>query len=137
MPIAQFDYPDGGIFLSILWIFLFVIWFWLLITIFTDLWRADMSGWAKALWVIFVIILPFLGILVYLIANGRGMQERAVKAQKDADAQFRDYVRSVSGDEGDGGAATKADALEKLAGLKERGVLSDEEFEQEKAKILG
>ena len=89
---------DGDVFLFFVEFFLFVIWFWLLITIFGDLFRDhEMSGGMKAFWIFFVIILPFLGILVYLIARGSGMAGRAMKAQQEAQAQMDEYVRQTAG----------------------------------------
>jgi hypothetical protein len=126
-----YDYPLLGVFWTMLWIFLFFIWIWLLISIFADIFRShDLSGWSKALWTIFVVIVPFLGVLVYLIARGSKMREHAMQqAQQDEEA-FRGYVQDVASQPG------TADQLSKLAELKDRGVLSDAEFEAEKAKIL-
>ncbi len=125
------DYP----FLDILWtmivIFAWVIWFWLLITVFADLFRRhDISGWGKAAWIIFVVFLPFLGVLVYLIAQSRGMAERNAKQQKEAQAQFDDYVQNV---------AAKQDPTEQIAkakGLLDSGAISQAEFDQIKQKAL-
>ena len=114
-----------------LWFFLFFIWIWILITVFADIFRShDMGGFAKALWVIFIIVLPFLGVLIYLIARGKSMQDRAVQRASRQEQEFRGYVQDVAGSSG------TADQLAKLADLKERGVLTDAEFEAEKAKIL-
>jgi hypothetical protein len=114
-----------------LWFFLFFIWIWLLIIIFGDIFRSDdLSGWGKALWTIFVIVLPFLGILVYLIARGHKMQEHAVEAAKAQDTAMRDYVQGVTSGGG------PADELSKLADLRDRGVISEEEFQQAKSKAL-
>ncbi len=128
-----YTYPLLDLFGTMLGIFVFVIWFWLLIVIFGDIFRSqDMGGGAKALWVIFVIILPFIGIFTYLIVRGGKMHERA---EKDAQAQqnaFDDYVRQTAGAPG----ASTADQLSKLADLKAQGVLTDAEFEAQKAKIL-
>jgi ABC-type multidrug transport system fused ATPase/permease subunit len=128
MPLLASSYPLLDVFWTMLWFFLFFIWIWLLITIFVDLFRSqDLSGWAKALWVIFVIILPFLGILFYLIFRGQGMHERAVQQQQ---SEFRQYVQETA-------QTSSADQLTKLADLKDRGVITDEEFQQQKASILG
>jgi hypothetical protein len=114
-----------------LWFFLFFIWIWLLITVFADIFRSDdLSGWGKAFWTIFVIILPFLGILVYLIARGKHMQEHATQAAKAQDTAMRDYVQSVAS------TSSPADEVARLADLRDRGVLSEAEFEQAKAKAL-
>src|SRR5262245_17802498 len=115
-----------------LWFFLFVIWIWILITIFSDIIRShDLHGGGKALWTIFIILVPFLGCFIYLIARGNKMQERAIEDAKKRDAQMRDYVQSVS----TGGTA--ADELAKLADLHDKGVLTDDEYAAAKAKALG
>ncbi len=124
-------YPQQSLLWTMLEFFLFVIWIWILIAIFSDIFRShDMSGWAKALWVIFVIVLPFLGILVYLIARGGKMQERTVKDAAQQKQAFDSYVREAAG-------SNTADDLAKLADLKEKGVLTDAEFQAQKAKLLG
>ena len=123
--------PILDLFWTMLWFFLFFIWIWLLITIFADIFRSEMSGWAKAAWVIFVIILPFLGVLVYLISQGDKMGQRAAKQAADMEKSQREYIQSVAGS---GGGS--ADELAKLAKLRDDGVLSDEEFQAQKAKLL-
>jgi hypothetical protein len=126
-----YDYPLLGIFWTMLWFFLFFIWIWILISVFADIFRShDLGGFAKALWVIFVVVVPFLGVLVYLIARGKSMQERAMQRAAQQEQDFRGYVQDVAGSSG------SADELAKLADLKERGVLTDAEFEAEKSKIL-
>ena len=126
------EWGTGQVFWSFLWFFLFFIWIWLLIIVFSDIFRSrDLSGWAKALWVIFVIILPYLGVFVYLIARGSKMQEHAAQAAQAQDAAMRQYVQDTVQD----GTST-ADELSKLADLKAKGVITDAEFEQQKAKIL-
>ncbi len=128
-----YTYPLLDLFGTMLGIFVFVLWFWLLIIIFGDIFRSqDMGGGAKALWVIFVIILPFLGIFVYLIARGGKMHERAEKDAQAQQAAFDDYVKQAAGTAG----ASTADQLSKLADLKAQGVLTEAEFEAQKAKIL-
>jgi ABC-type multidrug transport system fused ATPase/permease subunit len=129
--VLAYDYPLLGIFWTMLWFFLFFIWIWILISIFADIFRSrDMGGFAKALWVIFVIILPFLGVLIYLIARGKGMHERAVERATQQEQEFRGYVQEAAGSSG------PADQLSKLADLRDRGVLSDAEFEAQKSRIL-
>lgn len=133
MPLAE-NFGTGQVFLSLLWFFLFVIWIWLLFTIFADLFRSrDVSGWGKALWAIFVIVLPYLGVLVYLIVRGRGMQARAVESAQAQEAQFRQHVQSAAGTDGRSSSAE----LARLGELHSQGVLTDAEFEQAKSKILG
>jgi uncharacterized membrane protein YcjF (UPF0283 family) len=127
------QYPILDIFLTTLYFFLFVIWIWLLIMVFMDVFRShDMSGWAKALWVIFIIILPFLGVFVYLIARGGKMHERAAEQAAQQQKAFDQYVKQTAGTSGE----SSADQLHKLADLKSQGVLTDAEFEAQKAKIL-
>jgi ABC-type multidrug transport system fused ATPase/permease subunit len=127
------DYPVLDAFLTMLYFFLFIIWIWLLITVFIDIFRSrDMGGGAKALWVIFVIILPFLGVFVYLIARGGKMHERAAAQAAEQQKAFDSYVRETAGTSG----SDTADQLSQLADLKNKGVLSDAEFEAQKAKIL-
>ena len=122
--------PLLDLFWAILWIFLFVVWIWLLITVFIDIFRSEMSGWAKALWVIFVIILPFLGVLVYLIAHGGDMQKRAMHQAAAQQQAQEEYIRSVSSGTG------TAEELERLKKLHDDGVLTDDEFAAQKAKVL-
>jgi hypothetical protein len=111
-------------------VFFFVIWIWILITILTDLFRDhETSGWAKAAWVLFLVFIPFLTALIYLIARGSGMRERTIKAQAEAKQHFDSYVREQA-------HTTPADELHKLNELKEKGALSAEEFDKAKAKLL-
>ena len=126
------DYP----FLDILWtmiiFFCWVAWIWLLIMVFSDLFRRDVSGWAKAAWVVFLIVLPFLGVLIYLIAEGKGMTERRVQDMQASQAQFDTYVRSVATETGGG----SAHEIEKAKALLDSGAITQPEFEQLKAKAL-
>ena len=125
------NYPVLDVFLTMLYFFLFVIWIWLLIMVFMDIFRShDMGGVAKTLWVLFVIILPFLGILVYLIARGGKMHERAEQAAQQQQQAFDSYVKETAG------AGNSVDQLAKLADLKQQGVITDAEFEAQKAKLL-
>jgi len=127
------SYPVLDAFLTMLYFFLFIIWIWLLIMVFMDIFRShDMSGWAKALWVIFIIILPFLGVFVYLIARGGKMHERAAQQAAQQQKAFDAYVKQTAGTSGD----STADQLSKLADLKSQGVITDSEFDAQKAKIL-
>ena len=128
---AQFG--TGQVFLSMLEFFFFIIWLWLLIVVFADIFRSrDLSGWAKALWTIFVIILPYIGVLIYLIVRGRKMHEHAEQDVQAQDAAMRRYVQSVSPSDG-GGAASE---IGRLADLRDKGVISEEEFQVGKAKAL-
>jgi hypothetical protein len=127
------QYPILDIFLTTLYFFLFVIWIWLLFMVFIDIFRShDMGGWAKGLWVVFIIVMPYLGVLVYLIARGGKMHERAAQQAALQQKAFDQYVKQTAGTPGE----TSADQLHKLAGLKDQGILTDAEFETEKAKIL-
>ena len=127
-----YDYPVLGAFWTLLWIVLWVIWLFLLFRVIFDIFRDhDLGGWSKALWLIFVIVLPFLGVFVYIIARGQGMGERDMREAKARQESFDTYVRDAAGS----GGGT-ADELTKLADLKDRGVISDAEFEQQKAKLL-
>jgi len=133
MPLASssYSYPLLGAFWTIFEIFLWVIWFWILITVFIDIFRSkDLSGWGKALWFIFVLIIPLIGVLVYLIVRGGSMHERSVRDAQQSEQEFRSYVQDAAG------SGTPADQLSKLADLRDRGVITSEEFDREKAKIL-
>jgi hypothetical protein len=133
MPLAAsgYSYPLLSVFWTILEIFLWVIWIWILIWILIDIFRShDLSGWAKALWFLFVLFIPLVGVLVYLIVRGGKMQERAVQQAQQDDQQFRSYVQEAAGSQ------SPADQLTKLADLRDRGVITAEEFDREKAKIL-
>jgi Short C-terminal domain/Phospholipase_D-nuclease N-terminal len=127
------EFGSGQVFLSMLWFFLFFIWIWLLIIVFSDIFRSpDLSGWGKALWAIFIIIVPYLGVFVYLIARGKKMSEHAAQQAAAQEAQMRTYVQSVASTSGGG----SADEIAKLADLREKGVISEEEFQAAKAKAL-
>ena len=127
-----YTYPLLNIFWTMLWFVAFFVWIWLLVMVFFDIFRShDMGGFAKALWVIFVIVLPFLGVFVYLIARGGGMHDRSAQQAKQQQQQFDDYVRQTAG----AGTST-ADQLSKLSDLKSQGVITDAEFEAQKAKLL-
>jgi Short C-terminal domain/Phospholipase_D-nuclease N-terminal len=118
---------------AIFWFMLLVAWFWLIIAIVTDIFRdRDLSGWGKGLWCLFVILLPWLGILVYLIARGSTMHERSLEHAQRSDRKFRAYVQDVA--KPSGGVA---DELAKLADLRDREVISAADFEAAKSKLLG
>jgi hypothetical protein len=125
-------YPLLDIFLSTLYFFGWFLWLMLMFWIISDIFRSDdLSGWAKAVWLVGVIILPLVGILVYLIARGGSMRERQVARQQAADAQFRAYVRDAAASD----SGSQADELAKLASLHQRGVLNDQEFEQARSRV--
>ena len=128
---SSYNYPLLDAFWTILEIFLWVIWIWILVYIFIDIFRSrDLSGGAKALWFLFVLIIPLVGVLVYLIARGGKMHERAVREAQQQDEAFRAYVQDAAGSQ------STADQLAKLADLRDRGVITAEEFERQKAKVL-
>jgi hypothetical protein len=130
----ELEMPLWDVLVSIFWFMILFTWIWLLIAIFGDIFRDhELSGWGKAFWTLFVVVLPWLGVLVYLIARGKSMNERALaKAQRNEQA-FGQYVRETAGT----GTTGTADELAKLADLRDRGTLSTEEFERAKAKLLG
>jgi Short C-terminal domain/Phospholipase_D-nuclease N-terminal len=126
------EFGTGQVFWSMLYFFLFFIWIWLLIVVFGDIFRSpDLSGWGKALWTIFVILVPYLGVFVYLIARGHKMGEHAAQQAAAQDAQMREYVQNVASTSGG-----SADEVAKLADLRDKGVISEDEFQQAKAKAL-
>ena len=128
---SGYSYPLLGAFWTIFEIFLWVIWFWILITVFIDIFRSqDLSGWGKALWFVFVLFIPLIGVLVYLIARGGKMHEHAAAQAQQQEQEFRSYVQETASSQ------STADQLTKLADLRDRGVISAAEFEREKAKIL-
>jgi ABC-type multidrug transport system fused ATPase/permease subunit len=127
MIVAEYTFGQG--LLTVLSVFLFVAWIMVLFTILSDLFRDhSLSGWAKAIWVVFLIFVPFLAAIVYLVARGDGMRERAVAQQQAAKEQFDSYVRQT--------AAGGADELAKLSELRDKGAISDEEFQRAKDKLL-
>jgi hypothetical protein len=124
--------PLLDLFWTIFMFFIFVLWIYLLITIVIDIFRSeDLGGGAKALWLLFVIIVPFLGVLIYVIVRGQSMQERAAAQAVAANEAQREYIQSVSG-----GSSSAADQLAKLADLQKSGVLTDAEFQAQKDKLL-
>lgn len=125
------DFTLGDALVTVLEIFLLVVWFWILIAILGDLFRDhELSGWWKAVWVFFLIFVPFLTALIYLIARGHGMRERSIKEQADVRKHFDSYVRETAG-------TSPVDELHKLSELKEKGAISDAEYEKMKAKLVG
>jgi ABC-type multidrug transport system fused ATPase/permease subunit len=130
MPTTVADFTLGAALLTVLEIFLFVAWIWVLITVIGDLFSDhDVSGWGKAGWSVLLILVPFLGVFIYLIARGGKMQERALRRQAEAQKQFDAYVRQTAG-------TSPADELAKLADLKAKGAISETDFERAKEKLL-
>ena len=133
MPVADssYSYPLLGAFWTIFEIFLWILWFWILIYVFIDIFRSrDLSGVGKALWFIFVLFIPLIGVLVYLIARGGKMQQHAQQEARQQDQAFRAAVQDAAG------SPTSAQQLTQLADLRDRGVITADEFEREKAKLL-
>jgi hypothetical protein len=127
------EFGTGQVFWSMLWFFMFFIWIWLLITVFSDIFRShDIGGFAKAIWVIFVILVPYLGVFVYLIARGHKMHEHAVEAMEAQQAANKAYIQQAAGT-----TPSTADELARIADLKARGVIDDAEFQKLKAKAIG
>jgi len=127
------EWGTGQVFWSMLWFFMFVIWIWILIAVFADIFRShDLSGWSKGLWSVFIIVLPYLGVFVYLIARGHKMSEHAMQAAQAQDAAARQYIQSAVAQNG----TSAADQLVKLADLKAQGVIDEAEFQKLKAKAV-
>jgi hypothetical protein len=125
------SYPALSVFWTIVEIFLWVLWFWILITVLVDLFRShDLSGFAKAMWFLFVLFIPLIGVLCYLIFRGSSMHERQMTQARKQDQAFRSYVQEAAGPQ------SSADELTKLADLRDHGVITSQEFEQQKSKIL-
>jgi hypothetical protein len=123
----------GEVLWSILWLFVFIIWFWLLISVVIDVFRShDLSGVGKALWIIFIIVLPYIGVFVYLIARGQKMAEHRMSDVAAVQQAQADYIKAVASS----GSSSPADEVARLADLRDRGVLSEEEFQVAKAKAL-
>jgi hypothetical protein len=130
--IEEIEMPLWDVIVSIFWFMILFTWIWLLISIFGDIFRDhELSGWGKALWILFLVVVPWLGALVYLIARGRSMNERALAQAQRNEKAFGQYVRETAG------TTSTADELAKLADLRDRGTISAEEFERAKAKVLG
>lgn len=125
------DHPLLNAFLMMLWFFLWVMWVFLLVRIFFDLFRSgDLSGWAKAAWVLVLLVMPLAGVLAYLVVRGRTMAERDRAAARRSEEEFRTYVRETARGEG------TADGLSKLADLKDRGAITPDEYERAKSQLL-
>ena len=130
---SSYSYPLLGAFWTIVEIFLWVIWIWILITVFIDIFRShDLSGGAKALWFVFVLFVPLIGVLVYLLARGGSMHDRSARLTHQQDQAARHYIQQAAAQS----PASTADQLDKLASLRDRGVITPEEFQREKDKVL-
>jgi hypothetical protein len=129
--LLAYDYPLLGVLWTMFVFLLWITWFFLLFRVVTDIFRShDLSGWGKAAWLFFVIVLPFLGVFAYVIARGDAMGRRDIEAAQANKQAFDSYVRDVAGD------GSTADELTKLADLRQQGVITDAEFERQKAKVL-
>ena len=127
---ALAEWGVGQVFWSMLWFTLFFLWIWMLIAVFADVFRShDLSGWAKALWSLFIIVTPFLGVFVYLIARGHKMSEHAMQEAQARDAATQAYIRETV-------STGPADEIAKLAELKAQGAITDAEFQDMKSKVL-
>jgi Short C-terminal domain/Phospholipase_D-nuclease N-terminal len=125
--------PLLDLFWSFLWFFLWIAWIWLVVMVIFDIFRSDdLSGWAKAFWALFIILLPWLGVLVYLIARGDSMAQRRMDEVAARDRAARSYIQDVA----QSGGVSTADELTKLAELRNSGVITEEEFNAQKAKLL-
>ena len=123
--------PLFDLFWAMMWFFLWVAWIWVLVSVVFDIFRShDLSGWAKGLWVLFVIVVPWLGVLTYLIVRGGDMAQRSVDQAAAQDTAARAYIQDAAG------GSSAADEIQKLADLRSSGVISDSEFEAQKAKLL-
>ncbi|MER6216817.1 MULTISPECIES: SHOCT domain-containing protein [unclassified Streptomyces] len=128
-----YDYPVLGAFWTVMWIFLWILWIILLFRIIVDIFRDDtLGGLGKTGWLIFVVLLPFLGVFVYVLARGKSMGKREVKHAQEQKQAFDEYVREAAGS----GAGSEADQLAKLSEMRAKGDITDAEFQQAKAKIL-
>src|SRR6478752_4346871 len=129
MRVLASDFGTGQVLWDMLWFFMFFIWIWLLITVFGDIFRSpDLSGWGKGLWTIFVIVLPYLGVFIYLIARGGKMHEHAAQMYAAQEAATRQHIQSVTG------GASPAEEIARLAQLRDQGAITEEEFTAAKAK---
>ncbi|NKB42437.1 MAG: SHOCT domain-containing protein [Ilumatobacter sp.] len=125
------EFGTGQVLWSMLWFFLFFLWIMLIFNVIGDIFRSEMSGWSKALWTMFVIFLPLLGVLIYMIVNGSAMQERSMAQAAAMDQASRAYIQEAAGS-----SASAADEIAKLNDLKNSGAISEDEFNAAKAKLL-
>lgn len=125
------EFGTGEVLWTFVWFTLFFIWIWILISVFADIFRSeDMGGWGKAIWILFVILLPYLGVFVYLIARGKGMQERSIKQMQAQEQATRQYIQSIAP------ASSATDQIASAKGLLDSGAISQAEFDALKAKAL-
>ncbi|MFJ7631352.1 SHOCT domain-containing protein [Streptomyces sp. NPDC097595] len=131
------DYPLLNLFWTMLWFFLWIMWLFLLFRVIMDIFRShDLSGWGKAGWLILALVLPYVGVLIYVIARGKSMGKRDVQEAKERDAAFKAYIRDAAGTEGGGHKGGHVEDLSKLADLKDKGAITEEEYQRAKSKLL-
>jgi hypothetical protein len=136
------DYPLLNLFWTMLWFFLWIMWLFLLFKVISDIFRShDLSGWGKAGWLVLTLLVPYLGVLIYVIARGKSMSKRDVTQAQEREAAFKAYVREAAAEGGTGadsgtGGGGKVDELARLAALRDKGALTDEEFQRAKTKLL-
>jgi len=129
------DYPLLDVFFTTMWVFLWILWFFLLFRVLTDLFRDDeVSGWGKAGWAVFLVVLPFLGVFVYLVTRGKGMGRREAEHARRSEQEFREYVRGAAAETT--WEAGPSQELERLARLREHGDISEAEYERLKEKVM-
>jgi len=127
------EWGTGQVFWSMVWFFLFIMWIWLLVVVFSDIFRSrDLSGWSKALWSLFVLVLPYLGVFVYVIARGSKMTEHAMDSRRREAEMYRTYAGDLTT-----AATSDVDQLEKLASLKQQGLIDDDEYIRMKGRLTG
>ena len=138
MPIAETDYPFLEIVGTIIVFFAWVAWFWTLIVVIGDVFRRhDISGWGKAAWTLLIVLIPFLGVFIYLVSQGHGMAERNAEQVKAQQAQVEKYIRDTAGTTAGGEGGGAASEIAKARELHQSGAISDAEFEALKRKVLG
>jgi len=131
------NYPLLNVFFTTMWFFLWVLWFFLLFRIIGDLFRdSTLGGWAKAGWAAFVIVLPFLGVLIYLVARGQGMAEREQERSKQSEEEVRAYIKDAAAGDGKGEPSDHVAELARLADLKNHGDITEEEYQRAKTMVL-
>ncbi|MGI9599449.1 MAG: SHOCT domain-containing protein [Acidimicrobiales bacterium] len=125
------EWGVGQVLWSIFWFFLFFLWIWLVISVFADIIRSDMSGWGKALWTIGIIVLPYLGVFLYLIVNGSDMNQRSVNEARAYEEGVQKYIQDTAGQ-----SKSPSDELADLAALHQSGAISDREYDQAKTRVI-
>ncbi|MGC4951145.1 SHOCT domain-containing protein [Streptomyces sp. DT224] len=131
------DYPLLNLFWTMLWFFLWIMWLFLLFRVIMDIFRShDLSGWGKAGWLILALVLPYVGVLIYVIARGKSMGKRDVQEARERDAAFKAYIRDAAGTEDGSHKGSHVEDLSRLADLKDKGAITEEEYQRAKTKLL-